>query len=521
MDRAYVLCGKLGDILSGIALAQQIDQNPLIVTSAKYAPALKGIARTDVFPGDWDDLRGAIAYAKAKYRKVVCPQTHGKDFPIKHDRPSFQLDQAARMGVDFYSARLKVPRKKIANRQKVILLVDHSESSPFKHTDDLLATLIDQFQDYKVARISEFEVGDFKNFATVYDDVSAIVTIDTSHLHFTSATDTPVFALAWDDPVRWRGSAWHPRFSFYCRYGDYEMRKQHLVKTIRDTLDNKERPVVRIVPTVHQNAYNPSIQEFGGRIVRAYRFHPDPTLWPTSIAIDNVQVKMPDALKTASVEDPRLFVFGGKLHLSYVFTPYPIPKGALPTCAVGYGELVNENGWRLVKHNQPKIGNNNLTALEKNFVFFEHSGKLFCIYQCAPDQIVYELHGEIPVKEWKSNSPVCSFGNIRGGTQPISYNGQWLRFFHTLTKAPKKDVWWFYACGALLMQSEPPFAITAVSSVPIIAGDERYFHGWKFWKPRVVIPYGAVAEGDGWRVSVGVNDSACADMIVKPEQLHL
>jgi hypothetical protein len=71
------------------------------------------------------------------------------------------------------------------------------------------------------------------------------------------------------------------------------------------------------------------------------------------------------------------------------------------------------------------------------------------------------------------------------------------------------------------MQSRAPFQILQISKQPILSGDELYYPGHKFWKPKVRIVYGAVEEGDGWLLSLGANDSACEMAGVKKEDLFL
>ncbi len=522
MDSVYVIGGKLGDVLSGIALAQSQTETPSILTSQQYGSqiSIPGVS-LHLYEGEWDDLHGMIRYAKTRFRKVIVPQTFGKDFPFKHSRPSFQLDQALRCNIDFYKSRLNITRESVA-KKKAILFCDHSESSPFPHRDDLTALLAERFPSYEIILASGIKLPKFTDFLKIYDEVEAIITIDTAHLHLSSATDTPVFAFAWDEPVRWRGSAWHSRFRFYCRYGDYSSRKAQLLYELEKTLNGRLPVALEFIHTPHQNAYNPSIIRFNGDVVRAYRFNPDPKLWPTNIAINGNPVILPDALKNCSVEDPRLFTFQNKLWVSYVYVPFPIPPIPPTPCAIGYGQLSENNGaWTLTNHIRPKIGKNDLTAQEKNFVFFEYDGKLHCIYQCSPKQIVYELHGDSAVKDYHTPTPSCSFGNPKGGTQPIDFNGQWLRFFHTQTNQSPGEIKWHYHTGALLMESKPPFAITTISKHPILSGDERYHEGWPFHKTRCVIPYGAITDEAGYRVAVGINDGACADAIITQDHLNL
>lgn len=147
---------------------------------------------------------------------------------------------------------------------------------------------------------------------------------------------------------------------------------------------------------------------------------------------------------------------------------------------------------------------------------------LFCIWQMYPEHIVLQLDESGSVlKEHKTTPPPCSFGTPRGGTGPLPYKGEWIRFCHALQINDRSDQYWTYHLAAILMEPQPPFAITKISSHPIMTGTEQYFHGNPRWKPRVLIPYGAVRYGDGWRVSVGVNDSACGMVDIKEQHLNL
>lgn len=532
MQTAYIALGKAGDILSALAIAQQQQRETIhLVTSVQYAGVANGVpgVQAHIYDGSWDDLAGAIKWAKKKFKKVLVPQTFGLKFPIQHTRPSFQLDSLKRCGLDDWSSvRLSTTRKRSELADKLlpagrrILLADHSESSGFKSKDDLHDALVKHFgSTHSVVRLSGIKLENPCDFLSLYDAADVLVTIDTMHMHLSSATATPVVALATDEPNRWRGSAWHPRFAFYCRYSDYQSRKGQLIHAVDQAIQKKTPPAVTFTPTTLKNAYNPSIINFEGKLVRAYRFHPNVDLWPTSLAINDKPIKIPPALQSSSLDDPRLFSFKGKLYVSYVTTPYPVPTQPAP-CAMGFGELVNHGeSWELLNHIQVKYGKNNLTGQEKNWVFFEHNGKLHAIYSCYPDHVVIQVDGVNVVQEHRTKPPACSFGPMRGGTQPLAYKGQWLRFFHTLVKQKKEDNWWHYHVGALVMEPEPPFRILRVSQHPILSGHEMFFPDWKFWKPNVLIPYGAVEAHEGWRVSVGVNDSACGEVLIKESDLNL
>lgn len=145
---------------------------------------------------------------------------------------------------------------------------------------------------------------------------------------------------------------------------------------------------------------------------------------------------------------------------------------------------------------------------------------LYCIYKLAPEQIVLELQGDAVIKEYRTKSPDWDWGEMRGGTQPISHKGLWLRFFHSSTRNNKSAWGWNYYLGALLMENTPPFQIVAVSKFPILAGTERYFPVTR-WKPRVIFPAGAIKTENGFVVSVGLNDAATARVTLTEQDLNL
>jgi len=82
----------------------------------------------------------------------------------------------------------------------------------------------------------------FFDFLPWYDAADALVSIDTSHLHLSAASNKPVVALVQDRPDRWHGSAWSQRFACYCRYHEFDERKDEMVESLRDAMANKPKP---------------------------------------------------------------------------------------------------------------------------------------------------------------------------------------------------------------------------------------------------------------------------------------
>lgn len=266
--------------------------------------------------------------------------------------------------------------------------------------------------------------------------------------------------------------------------------------------------------------YNPSIIEFGGKMLMAYRYHPAPTP-ATKIAIwdgtTNEKLDVPDS---DSAEDPKLFTWSGELFMSFIVSKWP----DMAKSVVRYGRL--DHG-KLVDIVQPAHGSNDWSDMEKNWVFYENTvgqyqGQLHVIYRCGITQKIY-----IPALVETTESPKWPYGLIKGGTTPLPYEGHWLRFFHSTLDNEMNPQRRRYYMGAMLMKNTTPWECVAVSKKPIIYGSEvdnltkEQRKECRHWKPQVIFPGGAIEKDGGWIVSIGVNDSACVLAKVKPENLNL
>ena len=71
------------------------------------------------------------------------------------------------------------------------------------------------------------------------------------------------------------------------------------------------------------------------------------------------------------------------------------------------------------------------------------------------------------------------------------------------------------------MEATPPFRVLQISREPILYGSpwekDKVFH----WKPNVVFPGGVIKYGDGYLLSIGVNDSRCCLVKVNETDLML
>lgn len=273
--------------------------------------------------------------------------------------------------------------------------------------------------------------------------------------------------------------------------------------------------------------YNPSIISDGDGLLMAYRYHDGDTL-ATRLALAELDLggkvlsnrTLEVNGEAISVEDPKLFRFEGQVWIEWVQSTWP---NRPVTSVVKYGRL---EGNKVVSVHQPAV--NSPKAIEKNWVPMPAGeGLMRFIYECSPNQNIIEVISGNPVNQLRCPGPVWSYGQIRGGTVPLPYNGKLIRFFHSgldneFGPQPRR-----YFCGAYLMEAQPPFRPVAVSRKPIVygseldllTGDER--RKCIQYKRQVVFPGGAVFHEGEFLVSVGINDSACAILRIKPDQLNL
>lgn len=275
--------------------------------------------------------------------------------------------------------------------------------------------------------------------------------------------------------------------------------------------------------------WNCGLLRFKGRLWNVFRYHlsrehasrsavglvplDKSSLQPTAPA---QHLNLPGVVGDEHFEDPRLFMFNGSPHVSYVqMTGYR--PGVDYKCIIKYARLrLSGNRWLIDEVFWPKYGRNGGGSKEKNWSFFEHDKKLFVIYEDAPNRKVIQLDGEKVVAEFDSPGVAWPWGTIRGGAPPVPFgDGKMLALFHSSlpTETPPHFVRYYGA--AYVFEAKPPFKVLAVSAQPIMAGSEADGHGEDprysdGWKPFVVFPCGAVPDGDDLLVSLGVNDWQCA-----------
>ena len=303
-------------------------------------------------------------------------------------------------------------------------------------------------------------------------------------------------------------------------------------------LDACAVPPHKLMPS--PRCWNPGLLRYRNKLWLAYRYHRAETRDARcGVAICEIDPKTAEPLSASQRirfaapmgnehhEDCRLFMFRGDPYISYTEMQGYVP-GVHYTCTVKYAKLrLDGKRWSVVEEWQPVFGENTGFSKEKNWVFFEHEEKLYCVYETDPVHRVLRMKGKLVEEQFVSPGPVWHWGRIRGGTPPVELgDGRMMSIFHSSIPTEEPPHFVRYYAGAYTFERKPPFRILQISEIPVISGSEedghridpRYTQGWK---PYIPFPCGLVPDGDGWLVSFGVNDWQCAVGRLTLAQLRL
>lgn len=283
-----------------------------------------------------------------------------------------------------------------------------------------------------------------------------------------------------------------------------------------------------IIGGLFKDGYNPSIIRFKGQLLMTYRFHAE-TGFYTKLAIAELDEKFNvtynqelDLNDDNSCEDGRLFERNGNLYMFYSSSTFP----SFPACQVKCVMLAKPDKWRASDAFEYWLPDRQ--TMEKNHVPLTWEGELNVIYRhnCPqegdPNNLCQIVYCPADKREMKSPALRWPWGEIRGGTTPVLYQGKLLKFFHSMLANEMPPVNLRYYIGAMLMKAEKPFQMLQVSKRPILRGSEIGGNETRqFFKRNVVFPCGAIEHEGGWLLSVGINDSLCALVKVTPKDLNL
>jgi predicted GH43/DUF377 family glycosyl hydrolase len=269
--------------------------------------------------------------------------------------------------------------------------------------------------------------------------------------------------------------------------------------------------------------FNNSICRIGDEVWMAYRReHQAAGVWSDIwvVALDdylqpitgtNIKIGLPRPHPdTGLFEDPRLFMVGRDIYLSFIAATIEKNKHC---AAQGIARLTGS--WKVASVSYPAYGHNINDAVagngvgkgEKNWTFYEHKGAVRCLYSLEPCEVI-EVSGDrcFPVAETWSN-PDWGWGRLSGSTPLIPYEGKLLgmghSFLHSATRQRDYYAFWYVFCPQenRLTHLSKQFVMAAE---PNVALDLR---GNQWWRPNAIFPCGLIPWKDGYAMSYGWQDS--------------
>lgn len=157
--------------------------------------------------------------------------------------------------------------------------------------------------------------------------------------------------------------------------------------------------------------------------------------------------------------------------------------------------------------------------LEKNWMLFEHGGRVLLIYSVQPHRVLEcELTGtgdiacrEIASAEWIPESYPACHGGLRGGAPPQLAEGRLWSICHTVHDGPEGYV---YRAAAYAFSPAAPFApiLAPVTPLTLHRGPlpARRHPPLNPAVAEVIYPCGVQRTKDEWVVTWGLNDERCA-----------
>ena len=192
-------------------------------------------------------------------------------------------------------------------------------------------------------------------------------------------------------------------------------------------------------------------------------------------------------------EDPRLFMYGGRVHVSYIGV---VGGHTILHTSQLYARL--DRDLRVERIWTPNVPERK--AWEKNWAFFDAGDGLRAVYTIAPDRVV-GIDGDRALTLHNEPGPPWSGGEPRGGAPPVRVGDEFWHFFHDRIQGQRALV---YRTGLYAFDARPPYRPLRVIPEPIMVADEASRPGDQY--AAVMFTCGAVRAGQWWILSSGIHD---------------
>lgn len=273
-------------------------------------------------------------------------------------------------------------------------------------------------------------------------------------------------------------------------------------------------------------AYNPSLAHTNLGLLLSFRYLPMPdNPWISQIGIvrldENTMMPLgePQILQTrlsnsktpSQAEDARVFFCNGKTYIIYndnieIVNPLSTQRRDMFIAQIDEIDhlFVMSEPIKLYHYDQyPHV------KWQKNWVPFEWQGIVLFNYSIHPHEILYPNfdNGKCISFALTKMFNNWQFGTLRGGTPALMVDGEYLSFFHStikiLSPVSTDAERHHYFMGAYTFSAEPPFHITKITSLPIVAKD---FYHQSDAEKRIIFPGGYFIKGPYLHVAYGKDD---------------
>ncbi len=273
------------------------------------------------------------------------------------------------------------------------------------------------------------------------------------------------------------------------------------------------------------DAFNPSIVQWQGNLLMSFRMYKaNGSTNPFGLVFlndDFEPISVPQVFELSfhnpvlpsKQQDPRLIIVSNRLFVVYNNILENVTTREMRRMFIA--ELFYD-GEKFIASEPECFSSfewNNEGRYEKNWVPFEYKGELLLSYSLTPHRVVRPLLGTGSCETASSSTRNIQWdwGPIRGGTQALLDQDQYLAFFHSWKDIPTRQSNGrkisHYVMGAYTFEPHPPFAITAISSEPIVAQNFYCPPYHKTWKPlRCVFPAGILIDENSIWISYGRQD---------------
>ena len=247
--------------------------------------------------------------------------------------------------------------------------------------------------------------------------------------------------------------------------------------------------------------FNASIIRYQGRLLMTYRVDRfgseiyvcdlhgsdyDPGL--------SVRLELDHPAGMLAREDPRFFIFRGRLHIAFVGV-----DGQQGPTTIYYARLSDD--FRVEQVYRPCYSQR--AKWEKNWGFFEYDNELYAVYTISP-HVVYRIDGNTayPAFGVPNDLKWETGGELRGGASPVRIGDEFWHVFHGMRVIGGVRM---YSVGAYKFAASPPFRPLAITPTPMVLGNLTTRP--EGWKNATIFPAGAILDGDRWLVSYGEHDA--------------